>query len=350
LILAVPIIQLILIPLAADFEVQNISLAVIDQDGSPYAQQLTQQLAASTYFKLEQVSQDFRQAEEGIKWGEIDMVLTIPPDFEKNLVREDVGQLLITADAVDAVKAGLGSAYARQIIRSFNERIRMEWVQLPRFSPIPLLETRSVLWYNANYDYRSFMAPGILGILVTMVGAFLSALNIVAEKEVGTIEQLNVTPLKKWQFIVGKLMPFWVLGLVSITLGMIVARLVFGLWPEGSFGTIYLLSMVYLLAVLGIGLLISTFADNQQQATLFAFFVMMIFILMSGLFTPIESMPSWARTVATLNPPTYFIRDIRAVYLKGSTLFDLRWDILITMGFALFFNTLAIWNYRKRVS
>ena len=150
------------------------------------------------------------------------------------------------------------------------------------------------------------MVPGIMAILITMVGSFLAALNIVAEKEIGTIEQLNVTPLKKHEFILGKPIPFWVLGLISITIGIVVAFLVFGIVPVGSFITIYVFSAVYLLGVLGIGLLVSTISDTQQQATLFAFFFMMIFILLGGLYTPIESMPEWAQWLTKINPPALF--------------------------------------------
>jgi ABC-2 type transport system permease protein len=350
LIMIMPVIQLILIPLAADFEVKHLDLAVVDQDHSPYAQQLIQQLSASTYFDLVTTAPTYEQALVAVEKSEVDIVLTIPPDFESTLIRENEATLFLAADAVNPVKAGLGSAYALRIIQRFNQDVRLEWLQWPAFNPAPMIDIRSSLWYNPHINYVAFMAPGILGILVTMVGALLSALNIVAEKEAGTIEQLNVTPIKKWQFILGKLIPFWVLGLISITVGMFVAWVIFGLWPEGSFLAIYFLSMVYLLAVLGIGLLISTFADNQQQATLYAFFLIMCFILLSGLFTPVDSMPPWAQVVARLNPPTYFIQEIRAIYLKGSTLADLWQSLLIIFGLAVFFNTLAIWNYRKRVA
>ena len=213
---------------------------------------------------------------------------------------------------------------------------------------LPQIKIQSAQWYNPHSDYHSFMVPGILAILVTMVGSFLTSLNIVAEKEAGTIEQLNVTPIKKTEFILGKLIPFWVIGLVSIVLGMGISLLIYDLWPVGSVSDIFIYSAIYLVAVLGIGLLVSTFADNQQQATLFAFFFMMIFILMGGLYTPIESMPEWAQVVAKLNPPMYFIKGIRAIYLKGSNLFDLRYDLLITAVFAVIFNVLAVLNYSKR--
>jgi ABC-2 type transport system permease protein len=190
------------------------------------------------------------------------------------------------------------------------------------------------------------MVPGILVILVTMVGSFLAALNIVKEKEIGTIEQINVTPIKKYQFILGKLIPFWVLGLVVLSIGMVIARLAYGIIPAGSLFTIYVFAAVYLLAVLGLGLLISTFTSTQQQAMLISFFMMMVFILLGGLYTSIDSMPAWAQFIARINPVSYFIEVMRMVVLKGSNLGDIKNHLLVVLGFAVFFNGWVI-SYRK---
>ena len=192
------------------------------------------------------------------------------------------------------------------------------------------------------------MVPGILVILLTMVGSNLAALNIVKEKEIGTIEQINVTPVKKYHFILGKLIPFWLLGLIVLTIGLIIARVAYGILPAGSFFTIYVFAGVYLLAVLGLGLLISTYAANQQQAMLLSFFIMMICVLLGGLYTSIDSMPLWARWITKFNPVSYFIEVIRMVVLKGSTLADIRYHLLIIFGFAVVLNTWAVINYRKR--
>jgi ABC-2 type transport system permease protein len=192
------------------------------------------------------------------------------------------------------------------------------------------------------------MVPGILVILLTMVGANLTAINIVREKEIGTIEQINVTPVRKYHFILGKLIPFWVLGLFVMTLGLLISRLAYGIIPEGSFLTIYLFSAVYLLAVLGLGLLVSTYAHTQQQAMLVSFFLMMIFILLGGLYTSIDSMPEWAQWITRFNPVTYFIEVMRMVVLKGSSLSDIREHMMIMSAFALVFNGWAVISYRKR--
>jgi ABC-2 type transport system permease protein len=348
MILVMPIMQLILIPLAADYEVKHIAISVIDFDHSTYSRRLTQKLTASAYFRLVGYGKSYKKSLQTVGEGETDIILTIPVYFERDLVKENRASLHIAADAVNGVRAGLGVAYAGQIIGDFNREIREEWLQLPKFNDLPQIEITSANWFNPHINYRLFMVPGILAILVTMVGSFLTALNIVAEKEVGTIEQINVSPLKKYEFILGKLIPFWVLGMVSITIGMIFSFVVFRIIPQGSYLTVYGFSAVYLLGVLGIGLLVSTFSDTQQQATLFAFFFMMVFILLGGLYTPIESMPKWAQAVTAFNPPSYFIRVVRAIFIKGSGFRDLIPDFLAMVGFAFLFNFMAIINYRKR--
>ena len=348
MILVMPVFQLILIPFAADYEIKNISVSIVDLDHGDYSRRLVQKMTASGYFKVVEYGSSYAKSLETIGKSQTDIVLTIPADFEKNLIRENTNTIHLAADAVNGVRAGLGTGYAAQIIADFNNEIRSEWLTTAKFNQLPQIELTTANWYNPHFDYHLFMVPGILAILVTMVGSFMSALNIVSEKEAGTIEQLNVTPLKKHEFILGKLIPFWVLGLVSISLGMVVAYLVFGILPMGSYLTIYAFAAIYLLGVLGIGLLISTFSDTQQQATLFAFFFMMVFILMSGLYTPIESMPMWAQQIAAFNPPAYFIKVIRAVFIKSSTFADLLPDFYKMIGFAIFFNILAIFNYRKR--
>jgi ABC-2 type transport system permease protein len=254
----------------------------------------------------------------------------------------------MAVNAINGVKANLGGAYLRSIIQDYNREVRLKWIQLPRFSPELNIEVTSSNWFNPSMNYRLFMVPGILVVLVTMVGSFLASLNIVKEKEIGTIEQINVTPVKKYQFIIGKLIPFWILGLLIMTLGFIIARVVYGITPVGSFSTIYLFAAVFLLAVLGLGLLISTYTSTQQQAMLLSFFLMMIFILLSGLYTSIDSMPVWAQWITRFNPVTYFIEVMRMVVLKGSGLADIKSQIFTVLGFAIVLNSWAIINYKKR--
>lgn len=346
LIFIMPVFQLLLIPLAADYEVKHISIALVDQDHSASSQRLVQKVGASNYFRIAAAPSDYRGAKKLVEEGGVDIVLTIPPNFEKDFLTRGHTSVQLVADAVDGVRAGLGTSYALLMIRQFQMEFGPPSVR-PGLSP-PVIEVTSTNWYNPHVNYPSFMVPGMLAILITMVGAFLAALNIVQEKESGTIEQINVTPIGKSEFILGKLIPFWLLGMISVTVGIVVARVAFQLWPVGSLLTIYLFSALYLVGILGIGLFISTITDSQQQATLLSFFFMMIFVLLSGLYTPIESMPDWAQSVAAFNPPTYFVTIVRAVYIKGSTVGDMLPALVKLAGFALFFNLLAVWNYRKR--
>jgi ABC-2 type transport system permease protein len=348
IILVMPIIQLLILPQAADYEIKNIKLAVVDLDHSQYSRQLINKITASGYFILTSYTSSYDASLQQVEKNEADLVLQIPGNFEKDLVKESEAKLFMALNAINGVKANLGGAYLRTIIQSYNREIRTEWIQFPRFSPETQIEIASSSWFNPLMNYKFFMVPGILVILLTMVGTNLAAINIVKEKEIGTIEQINVTPVKKYHFILGKLIPFWIMGLVILTIGLGISRLFYGIIPLGSFITIYVFAAVYLLAVLGLGLLLSTYASNQQQAMLLSFFLMMIFILLGGLYTSIDSMPEWAKWITRFNPVSYFIEVMRMVILKGSSLADIKYHLLKMFGFALVFNSWAIYNYKKR--
>ena len=212
-----------------------------------------------------------------------------------------------------------------------------------------VIEVISADWYNPELDYKTFMVPGILALLVTMVGAFLSSMNIAREKELGTVEQLNVTPIRKYQFVIGKLLPFWIIGLVELSIGLVVAKLLYDIPFLGSIPLLFAFAALYLLVVLGLGLFISTVTDTQQQAMFVSWFFLVIFILMSGLFTAIENMPIWAQRLTLLNPVRYFIEVIRMVMLKGAALQDIVRHIWILAAYAVLMNGLAMWRYRKTV-
>lgn len=348
IIFVMPMIQLLILPWAADYEVKDINLAVVDHDHSDYSRQLVSKVTASGYFRLSSYTGSYQIAMRDIERDKADLVLEIPISFEKQLVKEDEAILFLAVNAINGSKANLGAAYLRSIIGDFNREVRTEWIQFPRFHPETTIDVTSSNWFNPLMNYKYFMVPGILVILVTMVGSFLASLNIVKEKEIGTIEQINVTPVKKYQFILGKLIPFWVLGLLIMTIGLAIARFAYNIIPVGSLLTIYVFAAVYLLAVLGLGLLVSTFTSTQQQAMLISFFMMMVFILLGGLYTSIDSMPRWAQLITKVNPVSYFIDVMRMVVLKGSGLGDIKNHLLIMGGFAILLNGWAVISYRKR--
>jgi len=343
-----PMIQLLILPLAADYQIKNINLGVVDHNHSQYSQRLINKIISSGYFRLRDYQATFPKALKDIEQNKTDLVLEIPAHFERDLIQENQTPLFVAVNAINGVKAGLGGAYIQGIIQDYNQDVRDQWLQYPRFNPQPTIEVTFSDWYNPNMNYRVFMVPGILVMLITIIGSTFASNNIVREKEMGTIEQINVSPIKKTQFILGKLIPFWILAIGILTIGLTIARVVYGIIPVGHYITIYIFASIYLLAILGLGLLMSTYAQTQQQSMLVSFFIIMIFNLLSGLFTPIESMPYWAQILTKFNPVTYFIEVMRMVMLKGSSLADIKNQIFAVLGFAVVFNSWAILNYRKR--
>lgn len=347
-IIMAPSIQLLILPWAANYEVKNISLAIVDNDHSVYSQKLESKIFSSGYFKSAGYYDSYHDAYQLIEHDKADIILQIPAQFEKKLVRENQQKIFLAVNAINGVKALVGTNYLNSILNDFNGEIRLQWVKPQRFSPLPQIEITTTNWFNPLLNYQIFMVPGILVFLVTMLGGIMCALNIVREKEIGTIDQINVTPIKKYHFILGKLIPFWIIGVFIFTLGLLIARFVYGIIPAGSISVLYGFLSVYLFAVLGLGLLISTYAETQQQAMSLSFFFIMIFNLLSGLYTPIESMPAWAQVITDLNPLRYFIEVMRMVVLKGSGFRDIQHQLLIIFIFALILNTWAILNYRKK--
>ena len=348
MIIALPIVQLLVLPLAADYEIKNINISIVDHDHSTATQKLISTISASGYFVLTSYGNSYSEAFQKVETDKADLILEIPDGFERNLVREGSQKIFVAVNAINGTKANVGGAYLMRIIENYNRQLITDLIPVPSFSTSPIIEVVSENWFNRMLSYRFFMVPGILVILVTLIGMIMCALNIVAEKEKGTIEQINVTPIKKYQFILGKLIPFWIIGMFVFSLGLFgVARIVYGIIPAGNIFVLYSFLSIYLIAVLGIGLTISAYSSTQQQAMSVAFFFMMIFLLMSGLFTPIESMPEWAKWISRINPVTYFIEVMRMVVMKGSGFRELKQHFTIMFCFAIASNAWAVWSYRK---
>lgn len=348
LIIAAPIIQLLVIPMTADYEFKNINLTIVDHDHSSYSRQMIRSITGSGYFRLIDYSTSYSEAFEHIESDETDLIIEIPEDFEKEMMRHESPAVFIAVNAINGMKAQVGNGYMLQILQKFNREIQIRSMSGHHGAQPFAIDVKPSFWFNPSFNYPLFMVPGILVILVTMVGSYLTALNIVKEKEVGTIDQINVSPISKSVFILGKLIPFWFLGMFVFTVGLYgIGYLVYGIIPAGNAGLLYAFLAVYLVAILGIGLLVSTYAGTQQQAMSLMFLLMMIFVLMSGLFTPIESMPIWAKWIAYANPVTWFIEVMRLVVIKGSHIGDLLLHFGVTLVLALIFNTWAIWNYSK---
>ena len=348
IIFVLPLLQLVILSNAATFEVKNIKFGYIDNDHTSTSRALIEKFNASTYFD---VLTDFPSevlASSAMLKGEVDVVLEIPRYFERDLHKEKHSNLGVTINAIDGAAAGVENVYVTQIVQTFNKQLKVDLLQITDKQVMPAtIETIPLFWYNQTLNYKTFMVPGILVLLVTMITLFLSGMNIVREKEIGTLEQINVTPIRKSQFIIGKLFPFWVIGMGLLTIGLILARLIFNVPMIGSFVLMYFYTSIYIFVVLGIGLFISNFTETQQQAMFIAWFFMVIFILMSGLFTPIESMPKWAQILTEFNPIKYFVQVMRMVMLKGSGFMDILPQLLKTLLYAIIMNGLAVWSYKK---
>lgn len=348
-IFVLPLVQLLILSNAASFEIKNIKFSYVDNDHSTASRELISKFEASKYFNVIESFSSKKEADSQMQTGTVDVILEIPNHFERDLITEKATNLSVSINAIDGAAAGVESVYISQIINGFNQKIQTQLSQYNDANEVQPLNIVTIpsFWYNNTLNYKTFMVPGILVLLVTMLTLFLSSMNIVREKEIGTLEQINVTPIQKYQFIIGKLFPFWVLGLLILTVGLTIAKVVFNVPILGNIGLIYFFTSVYLLVILGIGLIISNHSDTQQQAMFVAWFFTVIFILMSGLFTPIESMPQWAQNITLLNPIRYFVEIIRMVMLKGATFSDISKPFFMIVGYAFALNGIAIWSYKK---
>jgi ABC-2 type transport system permease protein len=345
IIFVIPIVQLLILAFAVTFEIKNINLVIVDQDHSVASRQLVSKFAAPAFYHIKAYADSYANAEEQLKAGKTHQVLIIPNHFEQDLHKESKASVQLITNAIDGSAAAIMNAYGNSIIMDYNRDILVDLTGgMEIKSPFDL---RYSYWFNPELDYKTYMVPGILVLLVTIIGMFLSSMNVVREKEMGTIEQINVSPVKKYQFVIGKLLPFWCIALFELGFGLTLARIVFGIPILGSLWLIFGVASVYLLAVLGIGLFISTLVNTQQQAMFLAWFFAVVFIMMSGLFTPVDSMPQWAQNINIINPIAYFIKMIRMIMLKGSELQDILKPLISVAIYAVISLSLAVWRYKK---
>lgn len=347
IIFVVPIVQLLILVHAATFEIKRINLFVIDNDLSSTSRGLVAKFGGSPFYRTVNSSFSVKEAEDAMDKAKTDMIIVIPNKFEHKLISENKANVQLLINAINGSSAGLINAYSSAIIADYNRQIIPNWINIPAGFKMPSINILSSFWYNTDLNYKFYMLPGILVILVTIMGAFLTALNIIREKEMGTIEQLNVTPIRKYQLIVGKLVPFWCIAIFDLALGLIAGRLMFNFPIVGSVGLLFGFASVYLLVAMGIGLFISTLAETQQQVMFIIFFFLVTFVLMSGIFTPEDSMPYVAQKINIINPFAYFMRAIRMITLKGSGFFDVLPDMISLFIYGIVMLSLSIYRYRK---
>jgi ABC-2 type transport system permease protein len=347
-ILVIPVIQLLIIVNAATFEVRQAEVHLVDNDHTPVSRRVADAFRASEYFAVTERSSSVEAGNESLGARRVDLVLQVPTGFERDLMRGESPDVRILVSGTEA-SAGVVQSYAQQILQRVGaEYARDLQPQVQTASVAPArLDVRTRLWYNPILEYDDFMAPGILAILVTLIGTLLTAQNIAREQEIGTIEQLNVTPITKGQFIAGKLAPFWVLGLFEFGFGLFIAWLAFAIPMQGSLLLLFGATGIYLVVALGLGLWISTVVNTQQQAMFVTFFVLVLYLFMSGLFTPVASMPTWAEWVAELSPLKHFIEVIRAVLMKGAGPMDVWHPVATLAGYGALVLTVAVRQYSK---
>ena len=336
------------LPRIATQEVKHLKFSIVDNDHSVLSQRLVNKIAASSYFDLAGTFPSYGQALSTIEAGDADIIVEIEPEFENNLMTAGVASVAIDANAVNGMKGGLGSSYAAQIIADYAAQLRDERGLDAGSTTVAGFNVAPRYLFNPTLDYEVYMIPALLGMLLIILVGFLPALNIVGEKEKGTIEQINVTPVSKIEFIVSKLVPYTVVGIFLLTFAMVLAWAIHGITPAGSIGLIYAFALVFCLVVASIGLIISNYSSNTQQAALTFFFFMMIFMLMSGLLTPVASMPAWSRAITELNPMRFAMEAFRTLYLKDAGFHDLSaqfWRLCI-MAAVLW--VWAIASYRKK--
>lgn len=333
-ILAMPVIQLLILSNAADYEIKNLRLAIEDHDHTSTSSELINDFSYNSWFELVAFNNDQEANDQLLARNKIEAIISIPEHFEKNINNGNPVELQIRLDAIDGATAEVASSYIISIINNWNK------------SGSDIIRSRFL--YNPELNYKNFMVPGILVMLVTVIGIILTALNIVREKETGTQEQINVTPIRKHEYILGKLIPMIIIGMAEFTMGLVIALTIFHVPLLGNVALLYLYLFFYLIVMCGIGLFISTIAANQQQAVFIAFFVMMIFLFLSGLFAPIDFMPNWAKVLTKFVPLSYFVRVMRSIMLKGSSLISLQKELVTLIIMAVVMQVIAILNYQKR--
>lgn len=352
-VLLMPIIQLLVLPMAADYDLRNFRMVAIDRDNTQFSRRLLTKLQAGGYFTLTKSVASWSEAERLVEQGEAEMVVEIPDRFERDLVRGAGPEVAVHVSAINGLSAGVAAGYVNSIVGDFaaelaDERLLPAATTAESGGGTPA-QVRAVVqeWYNPRFNYKTVIVPGILALLITISGLSMTALNSVKEKERGTIEQLNVTPMSRTRYMLAKMIPFFLIGAVQFTIGLAIARTVYAVPMLGSVGVLYGLVVLYLVGVLCLGFVIANFSNTQVQTIFPTFFIMMILILMSGLFTPVESMPLWAQRVNVVNPVAHVIAAIKMLLVKGSSAKDLMPHWIALGCFAGAMGILSVATFRK---
>jgi len=372
-----PLVEFMIFPFCADYEIKVLNIAFIDNDRSQISKDIIHSFNSSDIFVSKGLLDNKEEADEMMKHDKIDLLVEIPSNFEDRLYNNEHTQIAVTANAINSVKAGIGTGYVQEIIGGYMQDFaalhtpanmqglmssssmsmmqrkgdRKQMPAMPstliRPNTAAKVNISNIYWYNEQMNYKNLIVPGILVILVTLIGCYVTALNLVREKEIGTIEQVNVTPIRKWQFLLGKMIPFWLLGMAEFGAGLIIMKFIFGISVQGSIPLLLGITAIYLFVMLGLGFFISSVSENQLQSMFIVLFLFIVFVLLSGVFTPTEGMPGWAHHINYLNPMSFYIEVIKKIILKGSAFESVMTETIVLSVMAVIINTGAVLSYRE---
>ena len=337
LIIVFPIMVMCVMPWVMNQEVKNIRVDVVDNDRSTLSQQLVHSVEASNYYIFKGQKPTYQVALKDIKTSKADVVLVIPQNYSRDFTLGRQPQVLIASNAVNGTKGAMGSAYLSQIVTA-NVNPSAASIQS---------KISTLFLYNKHLNFKVFMIPALFAIVMMLMCGFLPTLNIVGEKEAGTIEQINVTPVSKWSFILAKLIPYWMIALFVIIVCLLLSWLIYGITCQGPLWLVFMLAMPLALFWSSFGLIISNYSDTMQQAIFVLWFFVVCMLLLSGLFTPTRSMPDWAYLTTYVNPMSYFVDAIRTVFVRGGGLSAICHQLLALSGIGLVMSFWAVYSYKK---
>ena len=339
LIVIFPIMMMCVMPWVMNQEVKNIRVDVVDNDRSTLSRQLVHSIEASNYFIFNGQKPTYEAALKDIEKMDADVVMVIPQHFSRDIVRKRNPQVLIAANAVNGTKGSIGATYLSQIIT----------IKVSPSAEIIQSEVSALFLYNKHLNYKVFMIPALFAIVMMLMCGFLPTLNIVGEKEAGTIEQINVTPVPKWAFILAKLIPYWIIALFVIVVCLVLSWLIYDITCQGPLWLVFVLSMLLALFWSSFGLVISNYSDTMQQAIFVMWFFVVCMLLLSGLFTPTRSMPHLAYLTTYINPMHYFVDAIRTVFVRGGGLNNVAHQIVALLAIGIIMGAWAVRSYKKRL-
>ncbi|QQS35262.1 MAG: ABC transporter permease [Ignavibacteriales bacterium] len=352
IILVAPVIQLVFLGYAANLDVENVKLIVYDQNKSEASREFVERFTSSGYFSVKRYADNYDDITSSLDNGKVIAAIVIPSDFEEKINRNETAFVQAIFDGSDGNTASIASGYMRSIIVKYSQNISTQIMQKSGrlVKPVGSINPETRVWYNPTLKTRNFMVPGIVGLLLSIITMLLTSLAVVKEKEIGTMEQLIVTPLKPYQIIIGKLVPFVVLGFAAVIIVLTAMTLIFNIPVKGSITFLFMSAFLYILSTLGLGLFVSTISKNQQQAMMIAIFaVMMPMVFLAGFAFPVENMPEILQYISYIIPLKYFFIIIRGVILKGLGFADLWFEALMLLLMGISILILSASRFQKKL-